>query len=104
MVWESPRVLQIISLRFTCDILEGIWKWSDGARMPLPSDPWHVWWEGEPDDDKGAEDCSVMTNYRFWHVHKLILDSYVWRDYNCHLNPQEIQGYVCESKIGLYHA
>ncbi len=75
--------------------------WPDGSKIPLPADPCHEWFEGEPDDKQGLEDCSVMSNYRFWTNRKMILDNYVWRDYNCHFNPQEIQGYTCESKSYL---
>ncbi len=78
--------------------------WLDNTRMVMPTSVWHKWFEGEPDDDKGREDCAVMSNYRFWSIRKLILPGYVWKDYNCHINPQEIQGYVCESKYHGIHA
>lgn len=72
--------------------------WSDGTKMPLPSDTWGHWDEGQPDDLDG-EDCSILTNYAFWEDMKTILDAYVWRDYTCKHNPiNEIQGYVCESQ------
>ena len=78
---------------------EGEWKWSDGDVMNLPTSPWHYWYPGEPDDADQAEDCAVLTNYRFWHERKLTLDQYYWRDYSCSVNPaRDIQGYVCEGK------
>ena len=45
----------------------------------------------------------MITNYKYWSVRKLILDSYVWRDYSCDINPQAIQGYVCESKYSVFY-
>ena len=73
--------------------------WADGTPMPLPSDEWNHWYCGEPDDSTGEQDCSVISNYRFWSIRKLILDNYVWLDYSCNSNPQDVQGYICESKF-----
>ena len=92
MVPSCPHCIDIF-------IIEGVWRWVDGSIMAMPTDPWNAWDEGQPDDEKGAEDCVVMTNYMYWSIRKMILDSYVWRDFGCDVNPaNEIQGFVCESK------
>ena len=79
-------------------VAEGRWRWSDGTAMPLPSEPWHAWDSGQP-DNAADDDCSVLTNYAFWAIRKLILDQYIWRDYACLHNPaNEIQGYICEGE------
>ena len=75
---------------------EGEMVWADGTRMPTPTDAWHVWFSGEPDNAAGRQHCTVMTNYRFWEVRKGIADQYYWIDYGCDVNAQEIQGYTCE--------
>ena len=76
---------------------ESSWVWADDTVMPLPTAAWHEWFTGEPDNAASSEHCSVMTNYRFWELHKVILDAYFWRDYSCDFNPaNEIQGYICE--------
>ena len=76
--------------------------WADGSRMPMPTDDWHVWYAGEPNNDKGREDCTVITNYRYWELRKQMMELYYWRDYGCSINPQEIQGYLCEGKWKLF--
>ena len=82
------------------NVLEGVWLWSDGTDVSLPTgNQWHGWYTGEPDNANSAEHCSVMTNYKFWELHKVILEQYYWRDYSCIFNPaNEIQGFICESK------
>ncbi len=66
--------------------------------MPMPSSDWHMWYPGEPNDEKGKEDCTVITNYMFWEVRTQTMDRYYWRDHGCSVNAQEISGYICESK------
>ena len=97
--YEGIECFNSVYMDIVCHT-EGIWRWPDGSLMVMPSDTWGVWYEGQPDDFKGAEDCLVMTNYMYWDTRQRILDFYVWRDYGCNFNPaNEIQGYVCESKF-----
>ena len=77
---------------------EAQWQWVDGTRMNTPADSWHFWYPGQPDNANDNEDCVIMTNYLFWKVRKKTIEDYLWLDYNCAINPQEIQGYICESK------
>ena len=92
--------VHIISLQKCIFVyIEGTWVWSDGTPVPLPGSPWHAWFDGEPDNQGGAEHCNVITNYMFWAIRKRLIDRYVWRDYSCRFNPSnEIQGYICERK------
>jgi len=62
--------------------------------MSLPGDEFHAWETGRP----AGQNCSVMTNYRYWEVVKYMLGSYIWRDIQCTDNHEEIQGYICERK------
>ncbi len=79
---------------------EGRWLWADGSPMPLPLDPWHAWYEGQP-DNQGEQDCAIITNYMYWAVRKVILPEYSWRDYSCEFNvAKQIQGYICERRFG----
>ena len=73
-----------------------MWLWTDGTDVAMPSDTWNAWYEGEPDNAFGVENCMVMTNFKFWAERRLIMDDYYWKDYSCDINPQEIQGYACE--------
>ena len=80
-------------------ISEGVWLWQDGTEVAMPTDTWHAWYEGEPDNNQGVENCMVMTNFNFWSERKLMMDMAHWKDYNCDANPQEINGFVCESML-----
>ena len=98
-MYDNSAIINVNAIPRSSIISEGEWYWFDGTRTPMPNEDWNMWYDGQPDNDQGAENCMVMTNYRYWSVNKLILESYVWRDYSCFTNPQEIQGYVCERKI-----
>ncbi len=66
--------------------------------MPLPLDPWHAWYESQPENDDSAN-CAVITNFKYWAVNKMNLQTYAWLDYPCqHTGDKDIQGYICESK------
>lgn len=71
--------------------------------MSLPSDEsFHAWDTGSP----AGHGCSVMTNYKYWEVVKYMLTTYVWRDIQCSVNPEKIQGYICERqsvRVCHYH-
>jgi hypothetical protein len=76
----------------------GSWVWLDGTPMPLPEgvDTWHSWYPGQPEDSTA---CTVTTNYKFWVSTIKLLSDYVWRSYECTINPNVIQGYICEREI-----
>ena len=82
-------------------LTEGRWRWADGTEMALPTSPWHAWYEGEPDNHDDVEHCAVITNYMYWAVRKRTLGEYVWRDFSCLFNNNNIQGYICERKVRL---
>ena len=63
----------------------------------MKSAAWHKWDAAEPNDYMGDEDCMIIHNYYWWNMHRL--PDYVWNDYSCNLAGNEIQGYVCESKL-----
>ncbi|KAK2157989.1 hypothetical protein LSH36_179g02007 [Paralvinella palmiformis] len=77
----------------------GQWLWSDGTRMALPTDRWHMWYDGQPDNADGSRGCSVLSNYMFWSRPKIMLNAYVWRSFGCDINPNIIQGYLCERTL-----
>ena len=84
---------------FRVSVTEGSWRWADGTEVALPTAPWHEWYEGEPDNHGGVEHCAVVSNYKYWAVlRKVKLDAYVWRDFSCLFNDNNIQGYICERK------
>ena len=67
--------------------------------MPLPLDPWHAWYEGQP-DTAGQAGCAVITKYMYWVIRKVVLDDYRWRNYPCDFNVvKEIQGFICEREF-----
>ena len=73
--------------------------WTDGSRIPLPTDPWHTWYEGQPDNVDSLENCVVISNYQYWAIRKQTMDNYVWLVYACHHNAEQaIQGYICERR------
>lgn len=77
--------------------VEDVWKWFDGELVSRSNDnDYSNWYEGQPDDAGGAEDCGIMTKYTFWATVKVPLSSYFWMDHSCSVNAQEIQGYICE--------
>ena len=85
-------------------ISESMWYLPDGTRMPLPTDPWHTWYNGQPDNAGGEEHCAIASNYKFWALRKYMLGSYYWLDYSCSLNwAKEIQGYVCEGTVKYFY-
>ena len=72
--------------------------WSDSSPMPLPLDPWHAWYEGQPENDNNVN-CAVITNFKYWAIRKVIMPSYSWLGYTCDFNgAKEIQGYICERR------
>ena len=75
---------------------EGRWRWTDGTEMAMPTSSWNEWYEGEPDNGDGVEHCAVMSNYKYWALWKSMLGAYVWRDFSCLYNNNNIQGYICE--------
>lgn len=81
-----------------CHFAEGKWRWEDGTDMPILSSPWHEWYEGEPDNKGGNENCLLLTNYLWWVPGvKPTIPRYAWVDYYCDiLMGKEIQGYICE--------
>ena len=88
----------VVSVRFLSSPTEGVWRWADGTEMAMPTSSWHEWYEGEPNNYDGVEHCAVMSNYKYWAVWKSMLGAYVWRDFNCLYNNNNIQGYICERK------
>ena len=79
----------------------GRWRWADGSRVPLPSDPWSEWYPGEPNQAADTETCAVLTNYKFWAVRKVSFDAFYWVDFECDANSQRVQGYICERSLML---
>ncbi|KAI0229965.1 hypothetical protein LSAT2_019633 [Lamellibrachia satsuma] len=96
----AARVLRLRTLSAfiggTDEDEEGRWRWADGTEMALPTSPWHAWFEGEPDNHDDVEHCAVVSNYMYWAVRKRTLGEYVWRDFSCLFNNNNIQGYICE--------
>ena len=73
----------------------GIWFYPDGNRVPMLSDSWSGWDDGQP----AVENCSAMTNYQFWTTRMITLGYFLWRAVPCTVNPGKlIQGYICESE------
>ena len=80
-------------------VSEGRWQWADGTRMPLPNNPRSFWYGGQPDGTaQNEEDCTILTNYKFWASPKLSLSSFYWADHSCDTNANDVQGFICESK------
>ena len=79
---------------------EGVWVWQDGSRMSLPTDTWHDWYPGQPDNVDQREHCAILTNLKFWILQGYRIERYLWLDYSCDVNTEnQVTGYICEGTV-----
>ena len=95
---ESHPVIMLYYSELTT-LVPSNWEWADGNPVPMPSASWHDWYEGQPDNSDISQQCAILTNYKFWSGRIAKLEQYYWRDYGCTINPQQIQGYICEREL-----